>query len=107
MELEKFKKILNLQAEHYQREQKLYEMGLDTTELNEPIQSVVAGLWSEILTEEGDDWVSWYLYEHYWISGEPNLEMKAWDKDKNEIVRDVDELHQYLVDNSCFRAKND
>lgn len=105
MELEKFKKILNLQAEHYQKEQKIYQLGLVLCDFNDPIQSVITALWQEVLTEEGEERISYFLYDKYWISGEPNLEMKAYDKEGNEIIKTIEELHEYLTTNSYFRAK--
>lgn len=106
MTLEKFKNILNLQVEHYKKEQKLYELGLVLCDINDSIQSVVAGLWEEVLTHEGDSWVSWFLYEKDYISGNLREDMKAWDENGNEIIKNVDELHEYLTINSYFRAKN-
>jgi len=105
MTLEKFKKILNLQAEHYQKEQKIYELGLVLCDLNDCIQSVVAGLWSEVLTEKGEEVLDWFLFEKFWISGEPNEDIKAYDSEGNDIIRNIDELHGYLTVNSYFRAK--
>lgn len=106
MTKETFKKILELQSEHYQKEQKLYELGLDTVEFNTPLIAIVEALWNEVLTEEGSDWLSWFMFEKFWISGEPREDMKAFDGDV-EIVKDLDGLYDYLVSNSYFRGKND
>lgn len=105
MTFETFKKILDLQSEHYQKEQQLYDLGVETTNLNEPLIGAIHILWSELLTVVGHSWLDWYLYERFWISGEPNLDMKAWDGDA-EIVKTIEELYQYLFDNSYFRVKN-
>lgn len=103
---ETFKKILDLQAEHYQKEQTLYELGVDTINLNEPLVGAISMLWSEVLTESGDDWLSFWLYDKYAISGMPDESIKAFDGDV-EILKSVEELYDYLVSNSYFRAKND
>lgn len=105
MELEKFKKIINLQAEQYQKQQKLYKLGIDLIEINDPLELVISELWAELLTNEGYNWLSWFLYEYYWISGDPKLEIKAWDEEGTEIIKTTEELHEYLTVNSYFRAK--
>lgn len=107
MKKETFIKILELQSEHYKKEQQLYELGVDTVELNEPLVGAVHILWKELLTEEGLENLDWFLYEKDYISGEPREDMKAWDENKNEILKDVDELYDYLFSNSYFLAKND
>lgn len=107
MKKETFIKILELQSQHYKKEQELYELGVDTVELNEPLVGAVHILWKELLTEEGLENLDWFLYEKDYISGEPREDMKAWDENKNEILKDVDELYDYLFSNSYFRAVKD
>ena len=106
MTKETFKKILELQSEHYKKEQKLYKLGLDTIEFNTPLITVVEALWDEILTKEGSDWLSYYLFDKNGISGEPKEDLKAYNGDV-EIVKDIDGIYDYLVSNSYFRSKND
>lgn len=103
MNKETFIKILELQSEHYQKEQKLYELGLDTTELNEPLVGAICLLWSELLTEEGVENLDWFLYEKDYISGSLREDMKAWDENNNEILRNTDELYNYLIENKYFK----
>lgn len=102
MTLETFKNILDLQAQSFQKSQKLYELGVDTIEFNSDLESAVSCLWSEILTKDGDSWISWFLYERDYISGEIKENMKAWDKNNNEICGTLEELYQYLVENKYF-----
>lgn len=104
MKFETFKKILDLQTEHYQKEQTLYELGVNITEINESLVGAISMLWSEVLTESGDDWVSWWLYDKYAISGVPDENIKAWDGE-TEIINSLEDLYEYLVSNSYFRAK--
>lgn len=103
MTFENFKKILDLQAQSFQKSQKLYELGVDTIEFNSDLESAVSGLWSEILTEKGDDLLSWFLFEKDYISGELREDMKAWDENDNEICGTLEELYQYLMDNKMFK----
>lgn len=63
-------------------------------------------LWSEVLTESGVENLEWFLYERDWISGSPDLDMKALDGE-TEILKSVEGLYEYLVSNSYFLAKND
>ena len=106
MTFETFKKILDLQSEHFQKEQKLYEMGLDTIVLNESLVGAISMLWREVLTEYGVDNLEHFLYEKDYISGNLREDMKTWDENGNEIIKSVEELYEYLVSNSYFRAKN-
>jgi len=103
MTKETFKKILELQSAHYQKECKLYELGIDLTETNENIIGAVELLWDQILTKAGSEWLSWYLYQKHGISGEPREDLKAWDEKGNEIVKNVDELYDYLLENEYFK----
>lgn len=103
MELETFKKILELQSAHYQKECKLYELGIDLTEINENIIGAVELLWDHILTENGSEWLSYYLFDKDGISGEPREDLKAYDGDL-EIVKDIDGLYSYLTENKYFKC---
>lgn len=105
MTLETFKKILDLQEHNFQKSQKLYELGIDTIEFNSDLESAITLLWREILTKEGDDLVSWFLYEKDYISGELKEDFKAWDENGNEIIKNVEELYEYLVTTCYFRTK--
>lgn len=103
MKKETFIKILELQSEHYKKEQQLYELGVELINLNESIVGAVEMLWSEVLTEEGNSWKDWFMYDKYWISGEPRENIQAFDENKNEIIKNVDELYDYLNENKYFK----
>jgi len=58
------------------------------------------------LTEEGYDWLGWYLYEKDGISGKPRKDFQAWDHEEKEICKDLKGLWKYLKDYSYFRLQN-
>lgn len=107
MTFETFKKILDLQVEHYRKSNELYKLGIDTIELTEPLSEAVDLLWKNILTKEGEDHLSWFVFEKDYISGKLKEDMKTWDEEGNEIINNLEELYSYLVDNCYFRAKKD
>jgi hypothetical protein len=71
------------------RYSKLYDLGVDLMNYDEPIQKINHILILDIFGEFGKDWIDWYLYERVSHSGEI---LKAWDKDDNEICHDIPSL---------------
>ena len=51
-------------------------------------------LWTEILTENGDYHLCYYLYEMNGLYGTPDL---------NEEYKDIKELYDYLIENKGFK----
>jgi hypothetical protein len=68
------------------RHSKLYELGVDLLNYEEPLQKINSILMFEIFGEEGKDWIDWYLYERVSPSGEI---LKAWDENNNEICYNI------------------
>lgn len=102
MTYEKFKEIINLQITHHNRILALSELKVDLVELFDEQDKAIQLLWQEVLTEFGYDWISWYLYERDGISGKPRKDLKAWDKDKKEICKDLKSLWTYLIKEEYF-----
>lgn len=48
----------------------------------------------EMYGEDGKDWIDWFLYEK--MGSDHPEEMKAWDKDGNEICKNIEELWEML-----------
>ncbi len=71
------------------RYSKLYDLGVDLMNYDEPLQKINSLLMLEVFGKEGKDWVEWYLYERASPSG--NI-LQAWDKDDNEICYDIPSL---------------
>ena len=62
---------------HTNRINKLYKLGLDSYEMFDEHDRIINALWKEVLTDEGYDWLSWYLYEKNGISGKPKKYLEA------------------------------
>jgi hypothetical protein len=104
MEFEKFKEIVDLQVEHHKRLHSLYDLKVDLLDTFDELERVVEILWGEILTDEGADWLSWFLYEKDYVSGNLREDLDAWDGEK-KICNDLEGLYQYLSESNYFRLK--
>ena len=63
MEFEKFEKIVTTLRDASDRHEKALVIGLDLLEFTDPWATVIQDLISEIWTEEGVDWLSWFMWE--------------------------------------------
>ncbi len=82
------KLILELESTSV-RYSKLYDLGVDLLNYDEPNQKINSLLMLEVFGELGKDWIEWYLYERTTHSGEI---LKAWDENDNEICYDIPSL---------------
>jgi hypothetical protein len=89
MKYETFEKLITELESISERQSKLYNLGVDLMDYDEPIQKINHILILEIFGEFGKNWIDWYLYERVSHSGEI---LKAWDKDDNEICHDIPSL---------------
>jgi hypothetical protein len=97
MKYETFEKII-LELENVsERYSKLYDLGVDLMNYDEPIQKINNLLILDIFGELGKDWIDWYLYERVSHSGEI---LKAWDADDNEICYDIPSLWETVKEYS-------
>jgi hypothetical protein len=94
MNYEKFKQIIDLQIAHNKRVDELYALKIDTVEFFNELGRANDLLWTEVLTENGDYHLCYYLYEMNGIYGTPDL---------NEEYKDVKELYDYLIENKGFK----
>jgi len=111
MTFERFKFITGLMVQNSSRVDKSYDQGIDLVEFVEGYNVVTEYLWGEILTIEGLDWFNWFMYEkNYLQDGIGNPEMNAYHKindgEQVEIVKDLEGLHQYLVENNYFKCES-
>lgn len=97
-----FKKIIDLQIAHSKRLDKLHDLGIDFVELFSQTDTIIDLLWSQILTEHGEDWLDWYLYEKDGISGKPKKHMTATN-DGQVICKDLRGTYNYLMENKYFK----
>jgi hypothetical protein len=89
MKYETFEKLILELESISERHSKLYDLGVDLMNYDEPLQKINSLLMLEVFGKEGNDWIGWYLYERVSPSG--NI-LKAWDKDDNEICYDIPSL---------------
>ena len=94
MNYEKFKQIIDLQIAHNKRSDELYALKIDLLETFDEITRANDLLWTEVLTENGDYHLCYYLYEMNGINGTPDL---------NEEYKDTRELYDYLIENKGFK----
>ena len=94
MNYEKFKQIIDLQVAHNKRSDELYALKIDLLETFDEITRANDLLWTEVLTDNGDYHLCYYLYEMNGINGTPNL---------NEEYKDTKELYDYLIENKGFK----
>lgn len=106
MNFKEFEECIGYLIEMYNKNAEVYSRGVDLIEYWEPYEKAFSLLWAEILTEEGEDWLYWYLYEKDGITGNPREDMKAWDSDKKEICQNLENLHDYLMKSNYFRRVN-
>ena len=94
MEYEYFEKIiLNLQKSSDQANL-LYKNGIDITDVTDNLHIIISDLLGIIFTDEGKDWIDWFMYEKEFGKRE---DLKAWDIDKNEIAYDIKSLYELLI----------
>ena len=94
MNYEKFKQIIDLQIAHNKRSDELYALKIDLLETFDEITRANDLLWTEVLTDNGDYHLCYYLYEMNGINGTPDL---------NEEYKDIKELYDYLIENKGFK----
>ena len=103
MKYEKFKQIIDYQISHNNKMDEIYKCKIDLLDVMNDIQRAVELLWEEVLTEDGNDWLNWYLYEKEGFSGNPREDLNATDKDGKEICKDLKGLHEFLVKEDYFK----
>jgi len=69
------------------------QFGVDLTEFIDPLYKANDILFKEAFGEEAAEMISWFMYEKQFGIRE---DIKAWDKDKNEICKTVDQLYDYI-----------
>ena len=97
MTLEKFTELLDNYTEAYSKSVEVSLLGIYIDEYTDIFQKNTELLLNEVFTEEGIDWIFWFLYEKDYIEGNLREDMKAWDEHDQEICQDVPRLYRYLV----------
>ena len=99
MTFEKFKELIEIDKTLWDYWDKLNKLGIEI--MNSPLFESACKLskemWTAYYGEEGQEWVSWFLYEK--MESKNPEEMKAWDEEGNEICANLEELYKYLEKN--------
>lgn len=99
MKLEVFEKVITKIKEHDSKIHSLYEIGVDLIEFSDGPSSIWALLFRAYYGEEGEDWISWFLYERdSSVGSDPN---QAWDKEGNPICYDIPSLWKCVEEIRC------
>jgi hypothetical protein len=86
---EQFKILIESLEKVRERSHSIYLLGVDLMEYDEPFHVAITTLLKSVFTEEGYDWISWYLYERV---GFNNKTLTATDENGNEICHNIESL---------------
>jgi hypothetical protein len=89
MNFEKFKEFIKDLEKIRKRYSDLYNSGIDLAEYNDLFYKIIDNLTSSVFTDDGKDWIDWYLYERIGFSGNTN---PATDENGNPICYDIKSL---------------
>jgi hypothetical protein len=92
MKLEIFKTLIEGIQNQSKKTHELYKHGVDLLSFNEDYyREVVNPLMLETFGKEGTEWINWYIYEK-----DGREDMKAWDKEGNEICHNIESLYNCI-----------
>lgn len=96
MTLENFKQVMALIDKADQRNDALYKVGIDAIEYSDIYHDIITRLFKEIFTEDGWEWIAYYLYEIPLFKDKK--EFYATEADGSPIyLRNVEELYNYVL----------
>jgi hypothetical protein len=105
MTFDTFKHLTDLMVEHSQKIHKCHDLGIDLFDAFDSQEVLIYKLWRQILTEDGVDWFSWFMYEKDYIhDGVGRADLTAHDNG-TPICEDLKGLYEYLVKNNYFKIK--
>ncbi|MCA9748642.1 MAG: hypothetical protein KC414_06015 [Romboutsia sp.] len=95
MTLKDFKDVMQLIDKADQRNSSMYDAGIDTFVYSDIYHDIISRLFKEIFSDEGWEWIAYYLYEIPMFKDEK--EFYATRGDGSPIyLRNVEELYNYL-----------
>lgn len=94
MKFEVFEKIINDLKSCTEKDREIYKLGIDITNVIDDYTKIISLLIKSYYSEEGADWIDWFLYEK-------TDENKAYDKVGNEICKDLKELWIIVEEIRC------
>jgi hypothetical protein len=93
MKFEIFELIVFLLKKHSDKTSILYSQGIDLTEFDSELDTVISHLIGSIYGIEGKDWFEWWCYDKEW--GE-RKDITACDENKNPICESLEDLWNYI-----------
>jgi alpha-amylase/alpha-mannosidase (GH57 family) len=103
MKYKEFKELVDLMVKHEEKIDAAYKLKIDLIDFCDDQNKLINTLWGHILTVEGLDWFSWFMYEKDYISGKIKKHLTAKDESGKEICKDLKGLHEYLVTQMYFK----
>jgi hypothetical protein len=103
MTFKEFKKLVDSMVEIHKKYQKINDLGINMSIFIDDYDILIDNLWSHILTVEGLDWLSWFLYEKgYIVDGIGRDDLTATDNGK-KICKNLKGLYTYILENNYFK----
>lgn len=99
MRLDTFKALMAQMVENSETVNILYPK-IDITNVTDGYEHAITILLKSYYGEQGEDWISWFLYER-----DPERGLLAHDKDGNEICKTIEELWELCEE--CKLTKED
>jgi hypothetical protein len=94
MTLETFTSLIEGIQAQSNKTHELYKHGVDLLSFNDDYyKNVVYPLMLEAFGKEGIDWIDWYVHEK-----DGREDMKAWDKEGNEICHNIESLYNTITE---------
>jgi len=94
MDLKTFTTLIEGIQSQNNKSHELYKYGVDLLAYDEDYyRDVVRPLMLEAFGREGVDWICWYVHEK-----DGREDMKAYDKDGNEICHNIESLYNVITE---------
>jgi len=91
MDFSVFEKIISDIKACSESERAIYKAGIDLINYSDSYNTIISLLLKAYYGKSGEEWISWFLYDR----GEDDS-YKAYDKEGNEICRNVKELWELV-----------
>lgn len=98
MKFEVFEKIINKIKSCSEKDNQIYKLGVDITSIIDDYNRIINLLLRSYYSEEGSEWIDWFLYDRETLSGEI---LKAYDKNGNEVCKNLKELWIMVEEIRC------
>lgn len=90
-----FKEVVQTIKAQNKRSQKLYELGIDLTDFEDPLQKVITHLIGSIYGKEGLETFDWWCYDKEFGT---RADITMHNSDGVLVCETLEDLHQWLED---------